>query len=97
MLIIMHVHATPQEIEHVIERVAAFGLTAHVSAGAERTIIGAIGEGAQASKHLNDFIPLPGVDRVVPISRPYKLASREFSPQDTIFPLDGISIGAPTW
>ena len=93
MLIIMHVHATPQEIEHVIERVEAFGLTAHVSAGAERTIIGAIGEGTEASKHLNDFVPLPGVDRVVPISRPYKLASREFSPQDTVFPLDGGSIG----
>ncbi|MEJ5203350.1 MAG: 3-deoxy-7-phosphoheptulonate synthase, partial [Anaerolineales bacterium] len=39
------------------------------------------------------FIRMPGVDRIVPISRPYKLASREFSPQDTVFPLDGVSIG----
>jgi 3-deoxy-7-phosphoheptulonate synthase len=94
MLIIMHVSATPQEIDHVIQRVAAFGLKAHVSQGEERTIIGAIGEGTQASKHIGDFLPLPGVDRVVPISRPYKLASREFSPADTSFPLDGVRIGS---
>ena len=36
---------------------------------------------------------MPGVDRVVPISRPYKLASREFSPQTSTFPLDGVSVG----
>ena len=94
MLIIMKVSATPQEIEHVISKVQAFGLKAHVSTGEERTIIGAIGEGTQAHKHINDFLPLPGVDRVVPISRPYKLASREFSPQDTVFPLDGVHIGS---
>jgi 3-deoxy-7-phosphoheptulonate synthase len=38
---------------------------------------------------------LPGVDRVVPISRPYKVASREFSPENTVFPLDGVQVGGP--
>jgi 3-deoxy-7-phosphoheptulonate synthase len=54
-------------------------------------VIGAIGDGRPV--HKDQFMHLPGVDRVVPISRPYKLASREFRPQNSIFPLDGVSVG----
>ncbi len=93
MLIIMRTNATPPEIENVIHRVEALGLRAHVSRGEERTVIGAVGEGTEAIKHQHIFLTMQGVDRVMPISRPYKLASREFSPQDTVFPLDGVSIG----
>jgi 3-deoxy-7-phosphoheptulonate synthase len=42
---------------------------------------------------MDQFLHLPGVDRVVPISRPYKLASREFRPEDSVFPLDGVQVG----
>ena len=93
MLIVMRTNATPLEIENVITRVESLGLRAHVSRGEERTVIGAVGEGTEAIKHQHVFMTMQGVDRVVPISRPYKLASREFSPQDTVFPLDGVSIG----
>ncbi len=93
MLIVMRTNATGQEIENVIHRVEALGLHAHVSTGEERTVIGAVGEGTEAIKHQHVFMTMQGVDRVMPISRPYKLASREFSPQDTVFPLDGVSIG----
>jgi 3-deoxy-7-phosphoheptulonate synthase len=93
MVIVMHVGATKQEIELVVDRVARLGLTAHMSEGQERVIIGAIGDANKASPE--NFALLPGVDRVMRISRPYKLASREFSPENTVFPLDGVKIGGP--
>ena len=91
MLIIMHNNASQSEIEQVVRRIENTGLKAHMSQGDERVIIGAIGDGRPVDKDL--FTLLPGVDNVVPISRPYKLASREFSPRDTHFPMDGIEIG----
>jgi len=91
MMIIMRSDATDDQVSAVVERVESNQLRAHLSKGAERTVIGAIGDGRPVNP--DQFIFLPGVDRVVPISRPYKLASREFSPDDTVFPLDGVSIG----
>lgn len=92
-MIIMRADATQQEIAHVIDRVETHGLRVHLSKGEERVIIGAIGNGRTVERDI--FAILPGVDRVVPISRPYKVTSREFSPQNTVFPLDGVSIGGP--
>jgi 3-deoxy-7-phosphoheptulonate synthase len=91
MMIIMRTDATPDQIASVVGQVEAKGLRAHLSSGSERTVIGAIGDGRPVNQDL--FLTLPGVDRVVPISRPYKLASREFRPEDTSFPLDGVRIG----
>lgn len=91
MMIIMRADATQEEISAVVERVEANGLRAHLSRGEERTIIGAIGDGRPINR--DQFLVLPGVDRIVPISRPYKIASREFSPHNTVFPLDGVEIG----
>lgn len=91
MMIIMKTGATPQEVNLVIERVESFGLASHVSVGSERTVIGAIGDGRPVAQE--QFIHLPGVDRVLPISRPYKLASREFKPDNSVFPIDGVKIG----
>ncbi len=91
MMIIMHTDAKPEQIEAVVSRVKKFGMKAHLSQGAERTIIGAIGDGRVVKK--DQFVHLPGVDRVVPISRPYKLTSREFQPQDTLVSLNGVTFG----
>jgi 3-deoxy-7-phosphoheptulonate synthase len=91
MMIIMKAGTRQKDIDRVVERVLSLGLQAHLSQGKERTIIGAIGDGRPVQKDL--FMHLPGVDRVLPISRPYKLASREFSPEDTRIRLDGVSIG----
>ena len=90
MMIIMRSEATQSQIASVVARVEEAGLRAHISRGEERTIIGAIGDGRPVNQ--DAFVLLPGVDRVVPISRPYKLASREFIPQDSTFPLDGVQI-----
>jgi 3-deoxy-7-phosphoheptulonate synthase len=91
MMIIMRSDATDDQVSAVVERVESNQLRAHLSKGAERTVIGAIGDGRPVNP--DQFVFLPGVDRVVPISRPYKLASREFSPDNTVFPLDGVNIG----
>jgi 3-deoxy-7-phosphoheptulonate synthase len=89
----MRVNATAEEVDLVVEHIELFGLKAHLSAGEERVIIGAIGEGTSAAQHADHFAVLPGVDRVVPISRPYKLASREFSPNETTFNLGNATFG----
>jgi len=91
MMIIMRSNATDQQIEDVVRTVQANGLRAHLSRGIERTVIGAIGDGRPVDK--DQFMYLSGVDRIVPISRPFKLASREFSPPDSVFPIDGMKIG----
>ncbi len=91
MMIIMRADATQEEISIVVSKVETAGLRAHLSRGEERTIIGAIGDGRPVNR--DQFLVLPGVDRMVPISRPYKIASREFSPNNTVFPLDGVEIG----
>lgn len=93
MMIIMRADASKKEIEAVIERVKSNGLNAHISVGEERTVIGAIGDGRVVYR--DQFVLLSGVDRVLPISRPYKLASREFRPEDSVFPIDGVKIGGP--
>jgi 3-deoxy-7-phosphoheptulonate synthase len=86
----MRTEATQSQIASVVSRVEEQGLRAHISRGEERTIIGAIGDGRPINR--DQFVLMPGVDRIVPISRPYKLASREFIPQDSTFPLDGVEI-----
>ncbi len=91
MMIIMKAGTDQRNVQRVVARVTALGLQAHLSEGDERTVIGAIGDGRPVQKDL--FMHLPGVDRVLPISRPFKLASREFCTQDTCLPLDGVTIG----
>lgn len=90
MMIIMRAHATEGQIEDVVVEIEKRGLQAHLSTGSERTVIGAIGDTRDVNQ--DHFVVLPGVDRVMPISPPYKLASREFHPQDSSFPLNGVEV-----
>ncbi|MBI5839075.1 MAG: 3-deoxy-7-phosphoheptulonate synthase [Chloroflexi bacterium] len=91
MMIIMKTNATPQQVEHVIEHVKAAGLNVHLSQGVEATIIGAIGEAHSIPTEL--FEGLDGVEMVKRITQPFKLASRQFHPENSIFPLDGFTVG----
>jgi 3-deoxy-7-phosphoheptulonate synthase len=91
MMIIMKPNATPEQVEHVIEQVKAAGLNAHLSQGVEATIIGAIGETHNIPTDI--FEVLDGVDMVKRITQPFKLASRQFHPENSIFPLDGFAVG----
>lgn len=90
-MIIMKPKATPQEIEGVIAVIKANGLTQHLSQGVNTTIIGAIGESHALPTEI--FEILDGVDMVKRITQPYKLASRQFHPHDSVFPLDGCTVG----
>ncbi len=91
MMIIMQTGATEGEIRVVVERIELNELQAHLVHGEERTVIGVVGDGRAI--YQDQFLHLPGVDRVIPISRPYKLASREFIPQNSLIPLDGVKVG----
>ncbi len=91
MIIILKPHATEAEIALVVKKIEDFGLAAHISKGTERTIIGAIGdERALQEGPLEAF---PFVEQVLPILKPYKLASREFRPDGSIVNVDGVLVG----
>ncbi len=91
MVIVMRSGASQQEIEQVGKKIAAYGLTPHVSRGVERTIIGAIGD----ERILREvaFEALPGVEKVLPILKPFKLASRDFKPEKSVIGVNGVEIG----
>ncbi len=91
MMIIMKANATPQEVDAVIEKINSIGLSVHLSQGIERTIIGAIGEAHNLPK--DQFEVLSGVETVRRITQPFKLASRQFHPENSVFPIDGFRIG----
>jgi 3-deoxy-7-phosphoheptulonate synthase len=91
MLIIMHPGASQEQVENVIAVIERQNLTSHIIQGVEQTVIGAVGDSHSVGKEV--FEILPGVAGVTRISQPYKLASRQFHPQDSVFPLDGFSIG----
>jgi 3-deoxy-7-phosphoheptulonate synthase len=87
----MATEASSEQISQVVERVEAEGLHAHLVYGEERTVIGVVGDIRRINRE--QFMLYPGVNGIVPISRPYKLTSREFIPHDSSFPIDGMSIG----
>jgi 3-deoxy-7-phosphoheptulonate synthase len=83
MIAVMQPSATAEDIEHVVEVLRLHHLTAQISTGEQRTVIGVIGTGFPDDL-LETLEVLPGVDRVTRITRPFKLASRDFRPSDTI-------------
>ncbi len=93
MIVVMKANAAQADVERVAERVRELGLVAHPSKGEFRTIVGAIGQ--KTPEALQQLEQLPGVDEVMAITQPYKLASREFQEADTILDIKGIRVGGP--
>jgi 3-deoxy-7-phosphoheptulonate synthase len=92
MIIVMESQAGQEQVDGVVRRLDEHGLSAHISGGAERTVIGVIGVGFPAE--LPELMEiLPGVDHVTRITKSYKLASREFRPSDTIIEVGDARIG----
>ncbi len=91
MIIVMKQGASQAEVTNVTARIEQWGCQAHISEGEERTIIGVIGNGRPLDRE--PIERMSGVERTVPILRPFKLASRDFHPKNTIIELNGISIG----
>ena len=91
MIVVMRVGSTEKEIDGVLERLKELGFEGSLSRGVERTVVGVVG---QTYPELADELAvLEGVADVVPVSRPYKLASREFRPEDTVIKVGNVAIG----
>src|SRR4051812_889390 len=92
MIIVLKPNTTEPEMEHVLDRIRDLGLKPHLSQGEHRTIIGVIGD---EDKLLAEPLEaIPGVERVLPILKPFKLASREFNKKDTVVVLGKVRVGA---
>src|SRR5512142_1666529 len=91
MIVIMKRGATAEEIAGAIEHIESLGFKAHLSSGEERTIIGVIGD--ERPIEPEHFELLPGVERAMRILHPFKLASRDFQPEDTKVRINGVSVG----
>jgi len=91
MIVVMKTGCSQDDIGAVVNRIKKLGLKEHISQGVERTIIGVLGQ------NLLDFQDtlqlLPGVQEIIPVSKPYKLASREFHPRNTVVRVNGVAIG----
>ena len=92
MVISMRPDATEAQIEAVIRKLQELNLDSHRSTGINRTVIGAIGDISQID--IRDFEILEGVDEVVRITAPYKLASRQFKSNNTIIKVGAVEIGS---
>ena len=98
MIVVMNQNAPEACIERVVAEIERMGGRAHLSRGQFRTIIGVVGE--ETTIDQNHLASLDGVEKVVPIMKPYKLGSREFHEEDTVVPVGGgktpvVMIGGP--
>ncbi len=92
MMIVMKEGASQEEVDHVVERIEEVGCSAHVSTGELLTVIGAIGDRDRVAALGLDGAP--GVDHLVPILKPYKLASAQFRKGErTVIEVDGRRVG----
>jgi 3-deoxy-7-phosphoheptulonate synthase len=92
MIILMKKNATREQTDRVTEWISSVGYQPHLSRGVERTLIGAIGDD-RGKIHLKSAAFLPGVEKIVPILKPYKLAGREFRENDTVIQVGDVRIG----
>ena len=94
MIVVMKRNATEEQIDHVIQWIESLGYKTHPSRGVERTIIGAIGDDRGKAGLLQVEL-LSGVEKAMPILKPYKLASREAKEGDTVVAVGDVLIGGP--
>lgn len=90
-IIVMRRDAASADVDHVVERLRDIGAEAHVSQGQLRTVIGAIGDRAVIQQL--PWEAFPGVERVVPILKPYRFVSRDFQETDSVVDVGGVPVG----
>jgi 3-deoxy-7-phosphoheptulonate synthase len=91
MLIVMEKNATQEQTDNVINEIKSRGLTPVPVPGSQRTAIGIIGNTGPINP--SNFITLDGVKEAIPVSKPYKLVSREVKPEDTVVRVNDVAIG----
>jgi 3-deoxy-7-phosphoheptulonate synthase len=93
-IIALKAGATAKELRHIVKKLEGKGFKTHVSKGTERTIIGVIGDTSKVNEdEANAFAAMPGVEHIHRIVKPFKLASRDFKPQNTVIKIGKQSIG----
>jgi len=97
MIIVMSVGATEDQATKVRETLVSYGLTPHDNVGTQRTVIAVLGDVAPVRDVLMSKLSImPGVESVTPISRPFKLTSREWHPEDTVIKVGDTKVGNGT-
>jgi 3-deoxy-7-phosphoheptulonate synthase len=91
VIIVMSRRATEPQLQAVVDRVREIGLRPEVSRGEDRSVVGVIGGNAYAYREA--FSHLPAIQEIVQITKPFKLASREFQPHNTVVDVAGVPIG----
>jgi 3-deoxy-7-phosphoheptulonate synthase len=91
MILVLRPNSTPQQIDHILERIQELGFTPHLSQGKLRTIVGIIGD--ENKLQAEPLAAIPGVEQVLPILKPFKLASREFHGEDSVVSVGATRIG----
>src|SRR3990170_9072475 len=92
MMVIMKKEHTQADLDNIMSRLDEIGLKGHPIVGVERTVIAVVG---RIYPELSDELEtMPGVENTVPISVPYKLASRETKPENTVIRIGAVEIGA---
>ncbi len=91
MIVVMKPGASRESIDHVMEKIESIGLISHPIFGTRRTVVAAIGD--KHGRTLDDIEAMPGVERVVPILAPYKMASLEVHEEKSVVKVDGFSFG----
>ncbi|MCA9398704.1 MAG: 3-deoxy-7-phosphoheptulonate synthase [Candidatus Omnitrophica bacterium] len=92
MIVILRSDATEEQIQHIVEKAEGLGLSANISRGVEKTVIGLIGP--EDVLRVTPLEVFPGVEQVIPVLAPYRLVSREFKQENTIIKVtDKVSIG----
>jgi 3-deoxy-7-phosphoheptulonate synthase len=92
MIVVMQPAATLKQIGEIIQKLEEWGTPYHVSRGEERTVIGLLGQTSHISEEL--LLDFPGVQDVIRITKPFKMASRDFHADDTVIRVNGIAVGA---
>jgi 3-deoxy-7-phosphoheptulonate synthase len=91
MLVVMRDHASPEQIQHIVDHLHTAGAETHLSQGEVKTVIGVVGE--REIVYALDLEGFPGVQEVIRVLKPYKLVSRDFQGEDTVVTVGGVSIG----
>ena len=92
MIVVMKAGATQQQLDHIIEQIEQLGLRSHVIIGTERTVVAALGEKRDGAKQALETGE--GVEKVMPILAPYKMASTEMKKEPTLVEVLGLRVGA---
>src|SRR5437762_10332924 len=91
MIIVLKPNSSSEQIDHILERIQELGLKPHLSRGEHRTIIGVIGD--ENKLQAEPLQAIEGVEQVLPVMKPFKLASREMRKDDTVVMVGTTKIG----